>query len=62
MRRREFITLLGGTVAWSFTARAQQSATTVIGFLAVGEPPAVLVEAFRRGLNEAGSSQNFAIE
>jgi putative ABC transport system substrate-binding protein len=65
MRRREFITVLGGAAAAStgllpLAARAQQPAR--VGFLSVGEPPAILVEAFRRGVNEAGYGQNVAIE
>jgi hypothetical protein len=57
MRRREFITLLGGAAAgWPFVARAQNPATPVIGFLHVGsaKPFQGLVAALRQGLKETG--------
>ena len=67
MRRREFITLLGGVaVAWPCTVRAQQKAMPVIGFLSSlsAGPFAPLVAAFHQGLNETGyvEGQNLAIE
>jgi putative tryptophan/tyrosine transport system substrate-binding protein len=54
MRRREFITLLAGAVAWPLPARAQQSRMPVIGFLRTGEPPKSWVEAFQQSLRERG--------
>jgi putative tryptophan/tyrosine transport system substrate-binding protein len=65
MRRREFITGLGGAAAWSLMARAQQPAKLpVIGYLDGGTYNASTVAAFRKGLSDTGyvEGQNIAIE
>ena len=65
MKRRDFITLLGGA-AWPVTARAQQPAFPVVGYLSVRtlRSEAPLTAAFRQGLSAGGfvEGQNVSIE
>jgi putative tryptophan/tyrosine transport system substrate-binding protein len=66
VRRREFITLLGGAAVWPVGARAEQPAMPVVGLISVGSPDAYepYLAAFRRGLNETGYTEgrNVVIE
>ena len=66
VRRRDFITILGGAVAWPLAARAQQPAMPVVGILAVtsAEANAFRMRAFREALSGAGyvDGQNVQIK
>jgi putative ABC transport system substrate-binding protein len=64
LRRREFISILGGATAWPLAARSQQPAMPVIGFISGTALPAVYLPAIQQGLGEAGYTEgkNVAIE
>jgi ABC-type uncharacterized transport system substrate-binding protein len=64
VRRREFITLLGGATAWSLAARAQQLAMPVVGFLHPSSPEPYRLRAFLQGLKDVGfvEGENVSIE
>jgi putative ABC transport system substrate-binding protein len=66
VKRREFITLLGGAAAWPLAAGAQQPTMPVVGFMHILSPENVpqFVPAFRQGLKEQGfvEGQNLAVE
>ena len=66
MRRRDFITVLGGAAIWPLAARAQQPALPIIGYLGPGsaETDALRVTGVRQGLNETGyvEGQNLTID
>ena len=66
MRRREFIALVGGAVTLPLTARAEQAATPVIGWLSARSPAeaASVLQAFRQGLGQVGyfEGKNVTIE
>jgi len=64
MRRRDFITLVGGTAAWPLAAIAQQPKVWRIGFLAAAPPTPVMLSAFRDGLRGRGyvEGQNLSID
>ena len=63
IRRREFITLLGGAAAWPLAARAQRTEMPLIGLLQIGAPSSWDFTGFRQGLKDTGyvEGQNLAV-
>jgi putative ABC transport system substrate-binding protein len=60
MKRRAFITLLGGAASWPLAARAQQATMPVVGIIHAGLPqnePGSRMTAFRQGLNDQATSR-----
>src|SRR5215468_407347 len=64
MKRRKFITLLGGAASWPLAARAQRPEMPVIGVLQIGAPSSWDFTGFRQGVKDTGyvEGQNLAIE
>jgi putative ABC transport system substrate-binding protein len=64
VKRREFIAVAGGSLAWPIAARAQRSVMPVAGYISGGLSDPSLTAAFRKGLNEAGyvDGQNVTVE
>jgi putative ABC transport system substrate-binding protein len=64
LKRREFVTLLGGAAAWPLAARAQQAVMPMIGYLGTFTPTGTFLAAFRKGLADSGyvEGRNVAID
>src|SRR6516225_5027556 len=64
LKRREFITLLGGAAAWPLAAHAQQAGVPLVGLLSGAQLDDRLIDAIRQGLKEAGliEGRNIAIK